>query len=315
MQILYANSEFNTSLAELSIQEWLDIKESEFFKFIQNEEENNWLFLQQASILSAFSALLAVAKVDGELYKLNGLQRQLAWTSGKLKTPENLVAQIIEITAADFLALTEEIQAKRKASLPVNEYVKAIYKELGLSFNSARFKEGLISEAITVAFRGRPRALQDKRFIKERVELNLKKAIELFSEELLFIDSLDPKPELFLTGVLAAALIMLGGTSPNTDIREFLVRLNNHQGEIKDGLEDPVAGLLRVLEGYRMSDRNAQSQMTIDLCKKVIQSITLWQEGADSPKFWRKKLITGIDHMPYIRKLKHQKQVYEAMDL
>jgi hypothetical protein len=315
MQILYANSELNTSLAELSLQEWLDIKESEFFKFIQNEEENNWLFLQQASILSVFSTSLALAKVNGELYKLNGQQRQLAWTSGKLQAPENLIAQIIEITAADFLALTEEIQAKRKASLPVNEYVKAIYKELGLSFNSARFKEGLISEAITVAFRGRPRALQDKRFIKERVELNLKKAIELFSEELLFIDGLNPKPELFLTGVLAAALIMLGGTSPNTDIREFLVRLNNQQGEIKDGLEDPVAGLLRVLEGYRMSDRNAQSHMTIDLCKKVIQSITLWQEGADSPKFWRKKLITGIDHMPYIRKLKHQKQVYEAMDL
>jgi len=315
MQILYANSELNTSLAELSMQEWLDIKESEFFKFIQNEEENNWLFLQQASTLSAFSASLALAKVDGELYKLNGLQRQLAWTSGKLQAPENVMAQIVEITAADFLALTEEIQAKRKVSLPVNEYVKEIYKELGLSFNSARFKEGLISEAITVAFRGRPRALQDKRFIKERVELNLKKAIELFSEELLFIDSLNPKPELFLTGVLAAALIMLGGTSPNTDIREFFVRLNNQQGEIKDGLEDPVAGLLRVLEGYRMSDRNAQSHMTIDLCKKVIQSITLWQEGADSPKFWRKKLITGIDHMPYIRKLKHQKQVYEAMDM
>ena len=315
MQTLYASSELNTSLVELSVQEWLDIKESEFFNFFQNEEENNWLFLEQASCLSAFSTLLAVAKVDGELYKLNGKQRLLAWTSGKLQAPENVVAQVIEITATDFLALSGEIQAKRKASLPVNECVKEFYMELGLSFNSARIKEGLISEAITVAFRGRPRALQDKRFIKERVELNLKKAIELFSEELLFIDSLNPKPELFLTGVLAAALIMLGGTSPNTDIGEFLVRLNNHQGEIKDGLEDPVAGLLRVLEGYRMSDRNAQSHMTIDLCKKVIQSITLWQEGADSPKFWRKKLITGIDHMPYIRKLKHQKQVYEDMDL
>lgn len=315
MHLIHANSELNYSLAELSVQEWLEIKESEFFNFIQNEEENNWLFLQQASALLAFSGLLALAKVEGELYKLNGLQRQLAWTSGKLKAPENLVAQVIEINAADFLALTEEIQAKRKASLPVNEYVKDIYKELGLSFNSARIKEGFISEAITIAFRGRPRALQDKRFIKERVELNLKKAIALFSEELLFIDSLNPKPELFLTGVLAAALIMLGGASPNTEIREFLVRLNNHQGEIKDGLEDPVAGLLRLLEGYRMSDRNTQSHMTIDLCKKVIQSITLWQEGADSPKFWRKKLITGIDLMPYIRKLKHQKQVYEAMDM
>jgi hypothetical protein len=108
---------------------------------------------------------------------------------------------------------------------------------------------------------------------------------------------------------------MLGGTSPNTEIREFLQRLNDRQGEIRDGLEEPVAGLLRVMEGYRMSDLNASSQMAIGLCKIAIQSITLWLEGADSPKYWRKKLVTGIDHMPYIRKLKHHKQVYEDMDM
>lgn len=315
MQIVYSNRELNYSLAELSVQEWLDMKESEFFNFIQNDEEANWLFMRTAVCLSAFSALLAVAKVDGELYKLNGMQRQLAWTSGKLKAPGQLLAHIIEIPAADFMALKGEIKAIRKASVPSNEIVKAIYQELGLSFKTTRLKEGLISEAVTIAFRGRPRELQDKRFIKERVELNLKKAIGLLTEELQFIDGLDPKPEIFMTGVLSAALIMLGGTSPNTDIREFLQRLNNRQGEIKDGLEDPVAGLLRVLESYRMSDRNAQSQMTIGLCKTVIQSITLWLEGSDSPKYWRKKLVTGIDHMPYIRKLKHHKQVYEDMDM
>jgi hypothetical protein len=315
MQIVYSNSELNCSLAELSVQEWLDMKESEFFNFIQNDEEDNWLFMNNALCLSAFSASLAVAKVDGELYKLNGMQRQLAWTSGKLKAPRQLLAQIIEITAADFLALKAEIKAKRKASVPTNEIIKEIYQELGLSFRATRLREGLISEAVTIAFRGRPRELQDKRYIKERVELNLKKAIGLLAEELQFIDGLDPKPEIFMTGVLSAALIMLGSTSPNTEIREFLQRLNHRQEEFRDGLEDPVAGLLRVLEGYRMSDRNAQSQMTIGLCKIVIQSITLWLEGADSPKFWRKKLVTGIDHMPYIRRLKHHKQVYEDMDM
>jgi hypothetical protein len=298
MQIVYSSSELNCSLAELSVQEWLDMKESEFFNFIQNDEEDNWLFMNNALCLSAFSASLAVAKVDGELYKLNGMQRQLAWTSGKLKAPRQLLAQIIEITAADFLALKAEIKAKRKASVPTNEIIKEIYQELGLSFRATRLKEGLISEAVTIAFRGRPRELQDKRYIKERVELNLKKAIGLLAEELQFIDGLDPKPEIFMTGVLSAALIMLGSTSPNTEIREFLQRLNHRQEE-----------------GYRMSDRNAQSQMTIGLCKIVIQSITLWLEGADSPKFWRKKLVTGIDHMPYIRRLKHHKQVYEDMDM
>lgn len=315
MRIVYSNSELNCSLAELSVQEWLEMKESDFFTFIQNNEEENWLFMEKAPCLSAFSVLLSVAKVDGELYKLNGLQRQLAWTSGKLKAPGQLLAQIIEISAADFVALKAEIKAKRKASVPTNELVKEIYSELGLSFNTTRLKEGLISEAVTIAFRGRPRELQDKRFIKERVELNLKKAIGLLAEELQFIDGLDPKPEIFMTGVLSAALVMLGGTSPDTEIREFLQRLNNRQGEIKDGLEDPVAGLLRVLEGYRMSDRNALPQMTIGLCKIVIQSISLWLEGSGSPKYWRKKLVTGIDHMPYIRKLKHQKQVYEDMDM
>jgi hypothetical protein len=315
MQIVYSSSELNYALVEISFQEWLDTKASEFFNFFQNDEENAWLFLENAPCLSPLTSLLTLAKVDGELYKLNGKPRMIAWTSGKLSAPGTLIAQVIELTAANFFALEQEIKAKHNASVPTNEWVKAIYKELGLSFNSKRLKEGLISEAVTIAFRGRPRELQDKRFIKERVELNLKKAIGLLSEELLFIDSLNPKPEIFMTGVLAAALIMLGGTSQDTEIREFLMRLNNQQGEIKDGLEDPVAGLLRVLEGYRMSDRNANSHMTIGLCKIVIQSMTLWEEGADSPKFWRKKLVTGIDHMPYIHKLKHQKEVYVDRDM
>jgi hypothetical protein len=315
MRTVYSSNGLAFSIAELSVQEWLDIKESDFFGLFQGHEEHNWLSLQHAGCLLPMAALLVLADVGGELYRLNGKARQLAWAAGQLPVPSHLVAQVIAISASDFMALGDEIKAKRKASLPVEGLVKDIYLELGLSFSSARFKEGFISEALTIAFRGRPRQLQDKRYIKERVELNLKKAIGLLSEEMRFIDGLDPKPEIFMTGVLAAALIMLGGASPNTEIREFLVRLNNGQGETRDGLEDPVAGLLRVLESYRRSDSSARSYMAMDLCRKAVQSITLWQEGEDSPKFWRKKLVTGVDYMPYIRVLKHQKQVYGDLDM
>jgi len=315
MQSVYFSEELQCTLMTCSADEWLALQESVFFNALPNQEDGDWLFLDNAPLLSAYSALLTVAQVEGKWYKLNGLQRQIAWSSGQLAPPHTLLVQVIEFSAADFLALNQEVQSKQLATLPPNEVVKLIYAELGLSFQSARIREGFIVEALNIALRGKPRSLQDKRFIKEKEEIQLKKAIAVFSDELQLLDSLDLKAELFFTGVLAAALIMLGSHSPNTSIVEFLRRLNAHEGETKDGLEDPVAGLLRALDSHTMTDRNMSSLMSIELCKKTMQAILLWEEGKDSPKYWRKKLITGVDHLPYIGKLKHQKHIHDAMDL
>lgn len=148
--------------------------------------------------------------------------------------------------------------------------------------------------------------MQDKRLSHEREDIDLKKAIKLFRDELTFIDSLNPKPDIFVTGVLAGALIMLG---THRDFREFFTRVNNRQGEHQNNLEDPVAGLVRTIERHRIDDRAMPAMLSIELCRKTIQCITLWEEGHDSPLYWRRKLVSGIDHMPCIREMKRAKHI------
>ncbi|MDO8941071.1 MAG: hypothetical protein Q7U98_18105 [Methylicorpusculum sp.] len=247
------------------------------------------------------------------LYKLDGKQRQTVWLSGKSTPPEYLMAQIIELAEADFNALNAEVEQCHWETLSPHERVKATYQSLGLNFRSERLRGGFIVEALDIALRGRPRALQDKRLAAERQELNLKKAISLLSPELMLIENLNPKSPIFVTGVLAGALIMLG---INKKTEEFFTKLNNQQGQVKEGFEDPVEGLARaIIQSQRDGPLAMHAQLSIELCKKTIQAIGLWEEGVDSSKYWRKRALCGVDHMPYIRELKRLKLINDQRDL
>lgn len=107
---------------------------------------------------------------------------------------------------------------------------------------------------------------------------------------------------------------MLGSDRP---IHDFLIRLNEKQTEFRNNSEDPVACLLRSINGYsyRITQKIMQQRMSIDLCKKTVQAILIYQEGSDSPKYWRRKDLSGVDHMPYVRELKQHKKITHAMDL
>ena len=312
MKILYSSTESTYALLEIPYHDWLSIKESPVFDLKPDQDDNHWLFLQQSPSLSRYSGLVLLVKVGGELYKFDGKNRKALWQSGKLQPPDTLMAQVFEISEVEFSALNAEVQAKRINTLPTNELIQGIYEELGLKFTSDRIKSGFINEALNIALRGRPRTLQDKRLSHEREDVDLKKAINLFSSELTFIDSLNPKPDIFVTGVLAGALIMLG---THRDLQEFFTRVNNRQGEHKNNLEDPVAGLVRTIERHRIDDRSMPAMLSVELCRKTIQAVTLWEEGAESPLYWRRKLVSGIDHMPYIREMKRAKHIEGERDL
>lgn len=312
MDLLNYFAQKKVSLYELSHDEWLALPEPPFFNQISDQEEGHWLVLQQTAGLKHALALVTLIEMDGVRYKLDGKIRKILWQSGKLPVPDNLIAQVFEISQEDFTALNHAKSIKSAQSLAPNEVIQAIYQELGFEFNSERIKSGFIYDAINIALRGKPRNLQDKRYSLEKEEIDMRKAIKLFSNELALIDSLNPKPDLFVTGVLAAALIMLG---THRDLHEFLQRFNTSQVEYQDGLEDPVAGLIRVIQRHRIDDNAMPSHLSIDLCRKTIQSITLWEEGRDSPLYWRRKLVSGVDHMPYVRELKRAKHIDDQRDL
>lgn len=314
MKSVFSVPGLDCSFLSLTYPEWLGIQEPVFFNFMEAREEDYCFSLQSFPSFFSYNSWVKLIRVDDVLYKLNGKQRKDAWLSGKVPPPQHLTAQVFNITETDFLALTAEAKRKELERLGPSDLVKLIYADLGLVFTSERLKSGLITEAMNIALRGRQRSLQDKRSAREREDIDMQKAIALFSKELALIDSLNPKPDIFVTGVLAGVLIMLGLNKP---IDGFLERLNMERGERKDDADDPVSGLLRAIHGfsYRMTQKKILQSMSIDLCKRTIQAIVLWEEGVESPKYWRKRELAGVDHLAYINELRRLKRISDQMDL
>ncbi|CAG7856628.1 hypothetical protein MCAMS1_01187 [biofilm metagenome] len=309
MKIVYSNTELGYALVEMPFVEWLALPESKMFIFDYGDEHNHWLNLDNWQIFSALSAHVKLLRVNGALYKLDGKQRKAVWLTDKTKAPETITALVFDIPEASFLAINSEARNKQMEILSSGDAVKAVFDEQGLIFSSARLRDGLIVDAIHIALRGRQRTLQDK----STTNIDLYKAIHLFTPELKLLDSLTIRSEVFVTGVLAAALIFLAS---GKDITGFLTRLNDLNGQLRpDGYGDPIAGLLKAINAYRMSSRKNHASASIELCKNTVQAILYWEDGADSPKYWRKRDLTGVDHMPFVRELRILKQINESKDL
>jgi len=235
------------------------------------------------------------------------LIRNGLWNKGLLEKPDALTLCVysLEQSAYDNLISTlYPISIKNRSQ----EQVLACYKRLGLTFDSNRLKHGYITEAINIALRGEPRALQDKRSLRN--EINIDSAIEAFQEELMLIDKINPDVSLFSTGILAAALLML---CIDPQIIEFFTRLNSLQGETKNERNDPVESLLRIIESMKKK-ATSEGKFQVELCAKTIRAIQAWNTGAENDRYWLKRL-NSVDFLPNIRKMKSIKGIHGNMGL
>lgn len=297
----------------LRYEQWLEIEEPMYFRQTETLTESHWRKIQEITSLTPYLNSVALIRLEKKrLYKLNGWQRLQLWTSGELKKPELITADIYDLTQTEFKTLCKILYTQQLENLPPHELVSSLYKELDLTFTSERLNKGFITEALNITLRGKPRAQQDKRSIREKLEINIKKAIHSFTDELLALDRLNLKPDLFLTGVLAAALIMIAIDKNNI---EFFRRLNNLEGHISsDGLLDPIEALLTVIDSYK-NKRVAQVRMQLELCGKTVKAVLLWNMGEESPKYWTKNALRLVDYQPYIREIKRIKGIHEVRDL
>jgi len=297
----------------IGFDDWLalpvkfDDKDTSLIKYAARTEKK-WLELDDKNeIFDSYIATVNVANVDGCLYKINGLIRQHLWVKELLTQPSKVT---ILIYTLDEVAYEELINSTYQLSL-TNKSQSAIlnaYKRQGLTFKSERLKHGYIAEALNIALRGKPRALQDKRTL--RIEINIDKAIEVFKSELLLIDSINPDPRLFSTGIISAALIMLSIDPKNI---EFFSRLNASQGEMRDDAADPVESLLQIID-YLKKKSSSESRYQVELCSKTIRAVRAWNTGPDNSHYWIKRLISA-DFFPIIRKMKLIKQINGTRDL
>jgi len=304
------------TFVKLTYHEWLALPEPAFFHYA-NADDNQFLLSHGPSFTPDYTAQVKLLNVNGDLYKLDGKNRKQAWLSGEAPCPTVLVGQLFDIDPRLFDDLNKVSFSRVESALKPEETVLLIYKVLGLVFVSERLKKGLISEAINIALRGKHRFLQSKVSDMEKEEIDMWKAIRLFRYELLHIDSLNPNPEIFISGILAGALIMLG---LNKNIDDFLICLNEKHGEMKDDAFDPVMLVLKAIDNYKteLSITNKRRE-TIYVCYTFIQAVEAWGEGRDSPNYWRKRrakrVSSAFDLMPYVHLLKQAKGISEARDL
>jgi hypothetical protein len=297
----------------LRFDQWLAIDEPLFFAQPDTPLAQHWRAIATTPSLTHHLTSVTLLRVDNDrLFKLNGWQRLQLWTNGELHPPSLITATIYDVSQAEFDSLQKSLYAQHLKNLAPHELICSLYQALGLSFSSERLNKGFITEALNIALRGKPRAQQDKRSIREKQEIDCKKAISIFKDELLVLDDLNLKPEIFLTGVLAAALIMLA-TDRNT--LAFFRCLNNLEGQVSaEGLYDPVEALLVAIESYK-NKRITQVRMQMELCGKTVKAISLWNQGTDSPKYWTKNALRVADYQPYIREMKRIKGIHEDRTL
>jgi hypothetical protein len=269
--------------------------------------EKKWLSLAKNEKLQNYIVSVDVALIDGNYFKITGLIRKGLWKKGLLVKPDSLTLCIYSLDQSaydELISTLYPISLKNRSQ----KQVLACYKRLGITFDSNRLKHGYITEAINIALRGEPRALQDKRSLRN--EINIDSAIEVFKEELILIDRINPDVSLFSTGILAAALLML---CIDPQIIEFFTRLNSLQGETKNERNDPVESLLRIIESMKKK-ATSEGKFQVELCAKTIRAIQAWNAGAENDRYWLKRL-NSVDFLPNIRKMKSIKGIHGNMGL
>lgn len=306
MKMAYSVPDLGYTFLKLSFDEWRDIPESAFYHLVTEHEENLWLLRHGADLLPDYIGQVNLLRVGEAFYKLDGKLKEQAWLNGKATPPTMVVAQVFVLQKPLFMALTQKAIKRISRSTPPHDTVKLIYQELGLAFCSERLKGGFINEAVNIALRGTHRVLQIKKSDQEMEEIDMHKAIGLFRGELLQIDRLNPDPDIFVTGILAGALIMLG---LNKKIDDFLTRLNEQNGETKGDAFDPVTLTLRAIGKYKAASHANKRRFSIYLSQIFVQASTSWVEGRDSPVFWRKRMSSGAELLPYIHALKQLKGI------
>jgi hypothetical protein len=143
-------------------------------------------------------------------------------------------------------------------------------------------------------------------------EVNLYRAVAVFQRELELLDSIDPEPRPFYSGVVAAALIGLALYPPER-VLDFFKKLQNGEGNRKEGRSDPVDAVLNVIQQRTLEKRAAQTALQADLCARTLRGLVTWLAGPETQRnqYWLKTHIHAIDLAPLVGEVKAKKGIQD----
>ncbi len=295
-------------IAKINYNDWASMKDGfplDRIKAIKNTSklEEKWKVIQPEGYFSC----LDVALINGVFYKINGIIRKKLWETEALEKPTTVIIHISKLSLDKYEAIVDTLyplSARNKSQ----DIILRCYKKHRLIFNSDRLRHGYISDALNIVLRSNTRTLQDKRTLNQ--EINIDHAIKVFKNELIIIDNFNPDKNIFLTGILAAALLMISIDKNNT---EFFIKLSRLEGSIKHDSLDPVEALLRAIEVIK-ERKTLDGKIQVEICSKAVKAVNLWKLGESSNKYWVKRL-SSVVFLAEIRKMKQIKNILHEREL
>jgi hypothetical protein len=300
----------DTYVVQMEPQAWIDLPGHPRRRDTKRQAQKaHWERVRRASDATKESLRWVVAAdYEGTVYKVQGHARALLWQNGGLDMPAAVFATIHRCKSwQGLLELYSSFDSKDAAETALDR-VYGAYGQHGLTLTSKRLRYGMIAEALWLALRG-VSSKSETGADSGLEDLDVYEAVGVFRSELLMLDSVNPDPELFLTGVVAAALL---GLAINPNGLPFFAALARDEGSKQGALLDPVYASRVHIESVKKSRSSWVKAQHEDLCGRMLRSYFTWLAGADAPNYWSTS-IAGAESVPAIvRQVKEKKNIPDS---
>lgn len=297
----------NAYTVSMATQVWIDMPSNPRRRSVERQSKKGHWGVAQKATGAAFEQLrwVVAGELDGRLYKVDGHVRGFLWDTGKLQPPETVFATVFRCADVEELKDLYSAYDSQTAAETQFDKVTGAYHEHGLRLKSKRLKAGTIVDALHIALRGKQRS--SSKSTDDGYDMDLYKAVGFFKDELALLDGVDPQPEIFTTGVVAGALIALAEDPTNI---EFFGRLAKNQGSKRNGLNDPIEGVLVHVEGLKKSRSAWVKAHQVELAGIVLGALQVWRAGEDeNDEYWQDTHVEPIDLSRVVNRLQEKRSV------
>ena len=253
---------------------------------------------------------VAVVNVGGELFQLDGAKRAEAWRAGLLAPPETLAATVhCRDTLKEARVLAGQyVKAELLEGSP--EQIRNAFETHGLDVSSYRLKHGKFVAAVYLAFRGSFWNTPQHDYV---APIDLTAAIGVLKEEISSLDEIDCPNGVFPTGVLAMAFV---GLATEPAAIDFIAKIARREGNMRDGLKDPVQGVLALTELCSYMGKAKAVEFQPELYKRSLRGLARWCEGdTGRNRYWAKDRLWVMDVAPWVERFRRAKKITNRIDL
>lgn len=270
---------------EMPTSAWMDLAPHPLHRNVEKHAaRDQWKLAKRAQGAVAESLRWLIgAEHAGQVYKLDGHTRAYLWRQGRLPAPATVFATIYRChSREELLELYTTFETQPNTGRQQDRTLGAA-REIGLELKSRRLRHGAFADVLSLAWRGKTRGIDSTG--RKYEDFDIRQALATFEPELRLLDSIGPTPEVFYTGVCAAALLAL---AVDANSIEFFKDLADPVISLREAPPyTPVQAVRHEIELLRQKKKSARDRYAQEtLCAVVLGAVELWQRGSSTPGYY-----------------------------